>query len=534
MIFILFLNFSSVQAADDVQDNISTQNPISEKTFESIQNAINNSSNYGTVLLEGTYDGSGKEIVIDKPLTIKGTNKGAKLDAKSKSRIFHIQSDNVIFENMVFVNGYDYENGGAIYNEGNNIKINNCNFTNNNVDLYGAGILSDGDNVSITNCRFTKNTAKYTGGAFQVNGNNNYADNCIFTYNTGGHVGGSVAWVGDNGILSNCIFEKSGSNLKTASQFGGAVAWMGANGTLTHSSFYENNAKKSGAAIYWRGECGKLNYCIFANNTSNNDSAFCGNPNYANYNYWGFNNNGCDEFIQNKFVYYNNSFKAPENWVNVRWGSDMVEFILNSGKLDSNLPDFQFTSQITLHNNRYIFKKSTIIICQNINLYFDNAKTVKVTLKDENNVIIASKKLQMLLNGNKYEIITDKNGVAKMSVKLKKPDTYNLKVIFGGDDYYNPVSKMVNVTVKKQKPKLTVKKSKSVIKVLFRNQFGKTVSKQKIKLKINKKTIIKKTNKKGKVSFKIKLKNKRKYSVKVIFKSTTYYTGISKKVTVKR
>lgn len=534
IIFILSLSFSCVQATDDVQENISTQNTVSEKTFESIQYALNSSSDHDTIILEGIYEGSGKEIVIDKPITIRGSDGGAKLNAYSKSRIFNIQSSDVILENLVFINGYDYDEGGAIYNQANNVKINRCNFTSNNVNMYGAGLLSDGDNVSITNCIFTKNTAQYTGGAFQVNGNNNYAENCIFRSNTGGHVGGSVAWVGDNGILTNCLFENSGSNLKTASQYGGAVAWMGVNGTLTHSSFYQNNAKKSGAAIYWRGENGFVNYCIFVNNTSSNDNAYYGNPNYANCNYWGLNINGEEDFIQNKCMYFNDSFKTPQNWVNIIYGEDMIRFVLNNGEnVASSLPDFQLNSIITLHNNKYVFIKPTKIIASNVNVYFDNVKTVKFTLKDVNNVNLVSKKLQVLLNGNRYDVVTDKNGVAKINIKLKKPGVYTLKLIFSGDDYYKSVSKSIKVTVKKQKPKLIVKKSKKVIKVTFKNQFNKAVSKQKIKLTINKKTYIKKTNRKGQVSFKLKLKNKKRYVAKITFKSTKYYNGVSKKVVVK-
>ena len=471
-----------------------------------------------------------KEITINKSVTIKGIGDEARLNANSKSRVFHIKADNVILENLVIFKGYDYDGGAGIYNEANNLKIINCRFLNNNVDLYGAGLLSEGNNVTIMDCQFSSNTAKYTGGAFQLDGDDNYVDNCVFYRNVGGHVGGAVAWVGNNGTLTNSIFTDSGYSV--ASQHGGAVVWIGANGILTRSTFTNNNVKKSGAAVYWRWENGSLNYCIFKDNAGDTDNAYWGNPEYAYYNYWGLNINDDENFTGLKLMYYNQSCKSPQNWVNIESTDNYVRFILNNGsELTEYLPDYPLTSQITIKNNYHVFKKNVNLLCSNMVAYAANTKTCQILLKDENNNKLSSKKLQITLNNKVYSVSTDKNGIAKLNINLKNSGSYNLKISFNGDNYYNSAGKVVKITVKKQKVKLTVKKYKKSIKITLKDQFKKAISKQKIKITIIKKTYVKKTNKKGVVSFNLKGKNR--YNATIKYAGSKTYAGISKKVIIR-
>ena len=201
MILLFLLTLSTAQAIEtNESDNL--QDPVSGGTFDAIQDAVDNSAQSDTVVLEGLYIGSGEQVTIDKPITLKG-NGNAVLNAARKSRILDIKADDVVIENIAFSAGnFPDQNvgcGGGIYIEGNNIRIVNCNFSSNYVALYGGGIYSIGDNISIINCSFTRNTALYTGGAMELDGDNNYVENCLFTNNYGGHVGGAVAWAGDNG-----------------------------------------------------------------------------------------------------------------------------------------------------------------------------------------------------------------------------------------------------------------------------------------------------------------------------------------------
>lgn len=166
-------------------------------------------------------------------------------------------------------------------------------------------------------------------------------------------------------------------------------------------------------------------------------------------------------------------------------------------------------------------------------VYSTNAKTFKLTLKDENGNLLASKKIQVKINNKISNINTDKNGIASLTIKLANSGIYDLKVIFSGDTYYKSTSKTVKITVKKQTPKITINKGKKTIKVTLKDQFKKAMTQKKIKLTINKKTYLKKTNKKGIVTFKLKLKNKKKYNAVVKFTGNNSYKSVSKKATIK-
>lgn len=518
---------SAVDATETNQStNCTAQHTVSEKTFESIQDTIDNSAQSDTILLEGSYVGSGKAININKSLTLKGLD-NARLNANSKSQIFTIKADNVVLENIEFFNGYNYDGGGAVYSEGNNIKIINCKFTSNYVKLYGGSILSKGDNVSIINCQFTKNTAESSGGAIELDGDNNYVDNCIFTENTGGHVGGAISWVGDNGTVKNSKFINS-LDQRYPSQFGGAIVWIGSNGLVESSIFDENVAKKSGAAIYWRGTNGILKNSIFTNNTSANDTAYCGNPENVGNNYWGVNMGSKEEFLGYKFIYYNETFQTPQNWINLIVNSNEAAFKSNNGEtLKESLPDYEITVNginIIISNNQYIFTKGTEIVASN-KIVYNNVESFKIALKDENNQKVSNKNLLIKINGVEYNAKTDKNGVAGIKLKTLKPKTYNVKITFKGDVNYLKSTKTVKLTVKKQKTSMKVKTNakKKTIKITLKNQFKKALSKKTVKLTINKKTYKLKTNKKGVVTFKPKLKNNQKYKFTAKYAGDAYH-----------
>lgn len=492
IIVILFLSFSAVQASDN-------SNSTDEKTFDAIQNSVENND---IIELDGTYSGSGHAVIINKSVTIKGLDSGTELDAKSNSRIFKIEADNVVLDGLAFVNGnpkqMDSRNyGGAIYVDADNVKIINCNFTSNSAE-YGGAIAAMGKNLSIINCRFTSNYATYSGGAFELDGDDNYANNCIFTDNTAGHVGGAVSWVGANGMLSNSTFSNDNVIQSKSPQYGGAVIWMGANGTLANSAFSKFQSKKSGAAIYWKGTGGTLYHCQIEGSYSPNDLAYCGSPDYADCNYWGMNINSAYEFIAQKLIYFNQTFQAPAKWIN-----------------------------------------PCAISCSNLVTYnvinAKNGKYFKVTLKDANNKAISSKPIVIKLNGKEYKRTTDKNGAASLQINIKNPGSYNVTAVFCGDDNYNAVSKTAKITVKKQKPALTVstktlklKAKNKVVKAYLKDQFKKPISKKTVKLTINKKTYTAKTNSKGLASFKVTLNAKKNYSCTVKFAGNKYYTSASK------
>ena len=217
-----------------------------EGDFEWLEKQINDASGTFDLTRDVTYtiglDTITEGIEIKKPITINGN--GHKIDAQGKSRIFNIISgtENVVFNNIIFVNGFADDYGGAIMiNNVNEVKILNSNFMNNTAEQSGGAILfQDGRGLTISNCEFTnnKNDNSYGGAIYIMHGENVIVEKSKFTNNSGSE-GGAIAIGGDKNItIDSCEFR-----LNTAFKDGGAI-WNDAQDvTVKNSIFLDNKAK---------------------------------------------------------------------------------------------------------------------------------------------------------------------------------------------------------------------------------------------------------------------------------------------------
>ena len=193
--------------------------------------------------------------------------------------------------------------------------------------------------------------------------------------------------------------------------------------------------------------------------------------------------------------------------------------------------------------NVSIYKKNTQISCNNINT---NAIVVKidgksgpyleVTLKDYEFKNLANKNIQIKLNSQTYNIVTNKNGIARLQINIARAGTYTAIINFLGDEKYYESSKISKIIVKKKKmsltvPKKTFKSSKKVKKLTATLKIykGKPISGKKLIFKINGKKYSVKTNKKGVVLLKVKFSKKKTYKFSVSFKGDSTYNKIVKK-----
>ena len=207
-LFILIFSLGVISASDNITDDISqTQEApvisanVSGSTFEDIQKAIDSAKDNDEIILNGTYTGSGAEIKINKAITIKSATKST-LDAKSKSRIFNIASDNVILINLNLINGKSTD-GGAIY-ASKNLTIVNCDFKDNKAFNKVVTYFGDDDDI-----KGYENTAH--GGAI----NTNASLTCINSTFTGNYPKDpSVKYqelkfenYGLGGAIFSCIYE---------------------------------------------------------------------------------------------------------------------------------------------------------------------------------------------------------------------------------------------------------------------------------------------------------------------------------------
>lgn len=235
---IVLLSLTAISAADngtevetqssDIEPVLAgkTVNVVGDK-FSDIQKKIDKAKDNYTVILNGTYKGSGSPIYITKDLTIEGSP-SATLDATSQSSIFRISGSKVTLKNLKLINANSDQAGGAIYSYGTLIIL-NCTFKNNSVkhledspdgEGYGNGgaIYSTGQLV-IKDSKFIKNKAyvqesrrdmdRYVssdgscGGAIYSKGILSL-DNSKFSLNRGGL--GTVYLCGD-GNITNSIFD---------------------------------------------------------------------------------------------------------------------------------------------------------------------------------------------------------------------------------------------------------------------------------------------------------------------------------------
>ena len=179
---------------------------------------------------------------IGKSITIYGN--GFSIDAENLAHIFVVDAENVVFNNITFVNGHsDY--GGAIEGQAQAIY---CTFINNTATVYaGAGY-----EISAVNCTFINNSAGIKGGAIY----NGSAVNCTFTNNFVIDEDGGAMYYGN---AVNCTFT---NNL--ANQSGGAMYY----GNAVNCTFTNNSAGWNGGAGY---DISAVN-CIFTDNTAINNA----------------------------------------------------------------------------------------------------------------------------------------------------------------------------------------------------------------------------------------------------------------------
>ena len=163
-----------------------------------------------------------------------------------------------------------------------------------------------------------------------------------------------------------------------------------------------------------------------------------------------------------------------------------------------------------------------------------------VTLKDENNNLLADKTLQIALNGKIYNTTTDKDGKAGLQISLNNADTFTCALSFQGDSNYNasPLTlSVLTISKKSTSLKATVKSNKvSITLKTSKNKYdGKTylAKGKKITLKINGKTYSGKTNTKGIVKFTVKITKKGIYTAKIKFNGDNTYKSSSKSIKIK-
>ena len=523
-------------------------------------------------------------IQINRSLTIHGN--GVMIDGDHMTRLFKVNSGNVEFHNITFMNG-NTTIGGAIYGGnaydckfiGNwaqwhggaisNGSAYNCIFQENGAAVEGGALLSSNaydctfnDNHakwggavfygSLYNCNFTNNSAVGGGAVFRVN-----VTDCIFTNNTAESFGGAACEVINGfdsifvynsapsggaillGQVNNCFFYNNTGNA------GGAIC----NASAYNSQFICNNAAQGGA-VYGT----YVTNCTFARNTADEGQAmyngtavlctFTGNDNkgttivdvYLNVTNFTSSYNSGERLLFNLIgngVYYDGYMTTIEIYkdgksiktVNGLTGLGWI-VDLDTGNYTAVLSVDAHPDVAPVNATLIVNKMATKTAAKAVTTIYNVNKYLVITLKDANGKAVGGVTVNVkLANSKNYK--TDKNGQIKIDVSALTPKSYSGKISFAGDKNYIASSGSVKVNVKKATPKLTAK-AKSFKK-------SQKTKKYSISLKTNKNKAMKNTKvaiKINKITYATKTNNKgvatfkiTKLTKKGTFKSTIAYKG---------
>ena len=156
-------------------------------------------------------------------------------------------------------------------------------------------------------------------------------------------------------------------------------------------------------------------------------------------------------------------------------------------------------------------------------VYYGNTITYKVRVKGADGSFSAGKTVTIKVNGQTFKVVSDANGYATKSLKLKT-GTYTITAEFNGDKVSNKLTFKPTLTAKNVVKK-KAKKIKFSVKVVDKK--GKAVKKKKVTFKIKGKKYTAKTNNKGVATVSIKNLKVGKFTI------TSSYGGCTIKNTIK-
>ena len=130
---------------------------------------------------------------------------------------------------------------------------------------------------------------------------------------------------------------------------------------------------------------------------------------------------------------------ASENMTDTIQGTDFDEAPLMEDNIEKNFSQ----ADESIDN-----QKATHIEVKNVVSYYKEKTTLVNYLKDSNNLSIQNKTIKIQINDKIYKSTTDKNGKSSLSLNLK-PNAYDVKFTFDGDDDYNATVATSKIIIKK-------------------------------------------------------------------------------------
>ena len=420
---------------------------------------------------------SDRGIMINKSILINGN--GHSIDARNMTRIFNINTDNVVLKNITFLNANCYNphgtpqdifivggsleansvvydsgkfhdesihsvaislKGGAIYCKANGLKITDSTFKGNIADNGGA-IYIDGSDSQLSNLSFSNNT-DYDGGALYVMGKATILQS-KFDSNQGSHAGSSILSSGEVNI-ENCTF--TNSNRRNVVLYG---KWQIDN---MNSTYYNSFVKFTGGLDFEyeltpsHGEYHnlKITFGIRLYSLPNrplvnddygysNNKSFCLDVNGKVYNL------RTDENSQSELT-----LKIPNGYITVKANNPITNLSISKS---FNFGPYMY-NYISINVDKAKKSPSKLIAKDKV---FNKKKKIKaysVVLKDKNNKNLKKAAITLKINGKLFKAKTNKYGKATFKIKLNKKGTFKAKITFNGNKNYTKTSKTVKIKIR--------------------------------------------------------------------------------------
>lgn len=558
-------------------ERLFTMNANSKLTLINLTLTNGNSTDNG-----GLIHNEGGEITIKNCMLINS-------QAYANGGVIYNNFGTLNIENTCFINNSAHQYGGVLYTIGQS-NIKNSNFTQNllrakegvggciasngklnldgcifskNFAVYSAAALLNLGNATINNCRFENLTTNYTAGAIS---NHNYAliNNSYFGYNdvkyyaaallappSGQHVITKVYntifeynHAGYHGVVSN-NYKDTELYMENCAIVGNYIIKnlaygdisLDDNATIQYCWWGQNNI----SPYYYSPHSGehhpeKINASRWLIMTFSSDDGIV----YKN------KNNVLTVDLNNYFdnetkqtYKLNGSVNLPLE-VTVYTNSKSITKKLENCIATFNIKPTELDDEVYARIDNQILKLdvnssySTLAV-NDFTKYYKSSKKLSVKLVDCYNDGIAGEKVSIKIAGKTYTAKTNDEGIASFKIK-DTPKSFNVKVTYKGNKYYDGTAKSIKVKVVKpiiKTAKTTIHKNKKFT-VTFKDANKKAIKHVKVKFKINGKAYIKTTNSKGQAKLTINLKENKKYSVKVAFKSTKTYgtTTLTTKIKV--
>lgn len=437
--------------AESTQDNVLSAD---SGTFSELQKEIILARNGSTITLDKDYvydEGFSKlGIRINKDLTIDGN--GHTIDGANQARIFLIElglvkNHKATLQNIKFTNAKSDLYGGAIFNYA-DLTVKDCTFTN-NYAKYAGGAISSIGHLNCINSKFTSNVAGGDGGAIfclsfklhldlvnllndtVMDGNFNYLENftsyltlkfandtiskCVFTKNVANGRGGGAIYAFGNIVIKSSTFTSNKAGEKGGAVFGNKNLY------ISNSKFTSNKASMYGGAVYFKCHATTGHYDenhkwvseveyyknLIQSSTFTKNSASKGGAIY------GFKTSSSDKH-----------------------GAKAVKCTFEANKATNGRDLYGGTSTNSVFN----YLKLTL---KTVNVKKSAKKLVLTAKLTKGKSLIKGKVIKFKFNGKVYKAKTNKNGIAKVTIK---------KSIFKKLKYGKKVTYQVsysNLTVKK-------------------------------------------------------------------------------------